>query len=55
MTNIPIPDSGGVWTMTDAEFKRELSAAWDDGMVYGTRGQSRNQEDFDTNPYRSQT
>lgn len=31
-----------------------LAEAWDDGMIYGTRGQHRYQEDFDTNPYRSQ-
>lgn len=52
MTNIPIPDSGGVWTMTDAEFKRELAKAWDEG--YQGCYDRYMYEPVPTNPYRSQ-
>lgn len=46
-----IPNEGGIWTMTDAEFKKELAKAWDEG---------HEADDFevsiglDRNPYRTQ-
>jgi hypothetical protein len=46
-----IPDSGGVWTMTDAEFKRELAKAWDEGA--DAECYSGTHEPL-VNPYRSQ-
>lgn len=57
MTNFPIPDGGGVWTMTDAEFKRELARAWDEGEQAGAMNHAAEEcpevQDI-TNPYRSQ-
>jgi hypothetical protein len=41
---------GGIWTMTDAEFKNELAGAWDEGCTTGNAHNGRR----DANPYRSQ-
>lgn len=55
MTNIQIPDGDGVWTMTDAEFKRELANAWDEGMEAMYESTSHEWPPIpEANPYRSQ-
>ena len=53
MSGQVIPDGDkGVWTMTDAEFRAELAAAWDAGAeAQATRYLM--QSDPGPNPYRS--
>jgi hypothetical protein len=46
------PEAGGVWSMADAEFKRELAKAWEEGRSSGALFAGAN--DDEPNPYRPQ-